>query len=320
MSRQFDNPAANRFELFGEEHELVKPTKPETLAAAIRVRDLLQQACDALDFNPNIPYFQLLNTQQELIDEYISDLGEFDNRILTANINYLTKSLNIRIGDLEKLLGISPGYISRTAKNNSGKKMSIDNVWRIARLFKLELSVLLEIDLQCLSTNTTLLVRFLEKLRRQTEDNEIMWHNCGGSSCDLEKRFRRLPQFRSNRFNDDDDVCYQADHLNPNRKFVLADDIYSTKDVEHGREIVMIAYIPAGANDIEGKYHIDFYFLSTDPIDPSDCKLIKMFYTLDDHFGTLDTYASQLMSSVQFQEADTPLTPDIKNLITSYLD
>ena len=41
------------------------------------------------------------------------------------------------MGDLERLLGISAGYISRTVKENSSKKLSIDVVWKIAELFEI---------------------------------------------------------------------------------------------------------------------------------------------------------------------------------------
>lgn len=320
MSRQYDEAMEYRFEIFDEEYELVEPTNLEELAAAIRIKELLQQGCDTFEPDSGHPYYHLLNTQQEWIDEYVLDLGEFDNRLLIRNINYLTKKHGIRIGDLEKILGISTGYISRTAKNNSSKKMSIDNVWRIARLFGVELRALLETDLQIPNKNTELLVRFLEKLRKQTEDNEITWRNCGGPCSEMEKRFSRLPQFRTNRNTASDDVYYHAPHLNPNARFRLADDIYSTKDVEQGRELVMIAYGLEGNDDSESNYHIDFYFLSTDPLDSSDCKLIKMFYTIDDRFGTLDTYAGLLMSSVQEQEMDASLTPDMRKLITDYLN
>ena len=177
MSRQYNEAMEHRFEIYGEEYDLVEPTNLEELAEAIRVREVLQQGCDSFEPDTGHPYYHLLRTQQDWIDEYMAELGDFDNSLLTKNIAYLTKKHGIRMGDLEKILGISTGYISRTSKNNSGKKMSIDNVWRIARLFGVELRALLETDLQIPNKNTELIARFLEKLRKQTEDNEMVFQH-----------------------------------------------------------------------------------------------------------------------------------------------
>ena len=42
--------------------------------------------------------------------------------LLKKNLAFLLKKYNLKMGDLEKILGISAGYISRTAKENSTKK------------------------------------------------------------------------------------------------------------------------------------------------------------------------------------------------------
>lgn len=321
MSRQYNDAMEHRFEIYGEEYEVVEPTTLEELAEAIRMRELLQQGCDTFEPDSGHPYYHLLRTQQGWIDGYMRDLGDFDNSLLTKNIAYLTKKHGIRMGDLEKILGISTGYISRTSKNNSTKKMSIDNVWRIARLFGVELRALLETDLQIPNKNTELLVRFLEKLRKQTEDNEIMWHNYGGACTDLEPSLRRVRQLQyvRNGTEDDGTLYYRPGHLNPNARFVLADDIYATRDVHQGQELFMIAYALEGHEDSETNYHIDFYISGSDRNHVAGHTLEKMFFTLDDRTGTLDTYAGLLMSSVQTQEMDAALAPDMRKLITNYL-
>lgn len=314
MSRQYDEYMANRFELFGEEYELVEPTNLEELVEALRIKDLLQQGIDSHEPDSGHPYYHLHRTQDDWISEYITDLGDFDNSLLAKNIAYLTKKNGIGIGDLEKILGISAGYISRTAKGGSGKKMSIDNVWRIARLFGVELRALIETDLQIPNQNTELLTRFLDKLRQQTEDNKITWHNCGGACCYMEERLAKLPCFVGG--SDEGATVYRVDHLNPNVRFTLADDIYSCKDIDPQKEFLMVAY---AKDEREESYHIDFYFLVADPKAPAKLRLEKAFFTIDDRFGTLDTYAGLLMHQVQTQEMDASLTPEVRNLITDYL-
>jgi len=314
MSRQYDEYMTNRFELFGEEYELVEPTNLEELVEALRIKDLLQQGIDSSEPDSGHPYYHLHRTQEDWISEYITDLGEFDNSHLARNIAYLTKKNGIGIGDLEKILGISAGYISRTAKGGSGKKMSIDNVWRIARLFGVELRALVETDLQIPNKNTELLVRFLDKLRQQTEDNKITWHNRGGACCFMDEKLAQLPCFIAG-----DEVgatIYRVDHLNPDAKFTLADDIYSCKDIDPQKEFLMVAY---AMDEREESYHIDFYFAVPDATVPAQVRLEKAFFTLDDRFGTLDTYAGLLMHQVQTQEMDAAITPEVRSLITDYL-
>lgn len=314
MSRQYDEYMTNRFELFGEEYELVEPTSLEELVEALRIKDLLQQGIDSLEPDSGHPYYSLQRTQDNWIREYITALGDFDNSLLVKNIAYLTKKNGIGIGDLERILGISAGYISRTAKGSSGKKMSIDNVWKIARLFGVELRALIETDLQIPNKNTELLARFLDKLRQQTEDNKITWHNCGGACCYMEERLSRLPCFVKD--SEQDATVYRVDHLNPDVQFTLADDIYSCKDINPQKEFLMVAY---AMDEREESYHIDFYFLVADSAAPSQSRLEKAFFTIDDRCGTLDTYAGLLMHQVQTQEMDTSLTPEVRNLITDYL-
>lgn len=73
--------------------------------------------------------------QENYIAMYVENLGKFDNSKLASNIAYLCKSAGLRISDLETALGISAGYISRTMKQTSKEKMSIDLVWKISKLF-----------------------------------------------------------------------------------------------------------------------------------------------------------------------------------------
>ena len=173
MSRMYNNSAEHRFEVFGEEYDLVEPESLVDLVEALRVRDALQEGIDATEPDSGHNYYALQRLQNDWIDEYIVSLGEFDNTMLARNINYLCKKNNIRIGDLERILGISTGYISRTAKEKSGKRMSIDIAWRIARIFSVTLTALIETDLQVPNQNTALVAQFLDKLKARTERNDI---------------------------------------------------------------------------------------------------------------------------------------------------
>lgn len=299
-----------------EGEKAIKPTNVRELSLALNKLEEFESLCDRLEVDSNHPAFPLFAEQQRYIAEYMSEIDEYDNAILSRNISYLTKKNGIGIGDLEKILGISAGYISRTAKGgNSGKKMSIDNVWKIARIFGVELSALLEKDLKLPNKNSELLANFLEKVRHQTEENKIHWHNYGGVCYELDKRFAALPFFVESK--NSDEIMYRANHLNSEARFLLADDIYSCKDIIPGKEILMVAYIFEGKED---RYHADFYFVTYESASSGKCILEKAFFTIDDCFGNLDFFARNLMNRIQQQEMDATITPDVRRLIADYLN
>lgn len=313
MYRKFNEYVDQRFELFGEEYELVTPTNLEELVAAIHIRGLLQQGIDTHEPDSGHPYYHLYRKQTAWIDEYIGNLGEFDNSIMMRNIAYLTKKNGIGIGDLEKILGISTGYISRTAKGNSGKKMSIDNVWRIARIFGVELPALLKRDLQIPNQNTELLSRFLEKLCQQTEDHQIQWQNCGGVSCRLQKRLSAHPYFIWDA--EAKEIIYRPSHLDSEARFVLNGDIYSCKDIVPGKELIIVGY---SLGDRENRQY-DFYFTAVATPSYHRACLEKAFFSSDDRSGALGTIAASLSDKILQQELDAVIAPDVRNIITNYL-
>ena len=124
MSRQFDEYMEHKFEYQGELKSLIEPTSFPELVSALSVRDTLQAIIDfALREEDTSGYEELKERQNDYIQEYLNSIGDFDNRILISNIAFLAKSNGIRLGELEKMLGISAGYISRTAKENTGKRL-----------------------------------------------------------------------------------------------------------------------------------------------------------------------------------------------------
>ena len=312
MSRMYNNSAEHRFEVFGEEYDLVEPESLVDLVEALRVRDALQEGIDATEPDSGHNYYALQRLQNDWIDEYIVSLGEFDNTMLARNINYLCKKNNIRIGDLERILGISTGYISRTAKEKSGKRMSIDIAWRIARIFSVTLTALIETDLQVPNQNTALVAQFLDKLKARTERNDIEWENLGGPMCEFDRRLAGMEIFQE----ESDDVVYRPAHLNSERRFTLADDVYACKGVDPEGLLIMVAY---SMDERESSYHIDFYFLRPNNGVNQRWRLDKAFSTIDDRSGQLDRLAGDLMSLVQTQEMDTKITPEVRNVLKNFL-
>lgn len=316
MSRQFDEYMGSMFELHGTTYELVEPKNFDELMQAIEVKGDIELAISELSIDEDASGLEdLLQIQDSYIKDYLDSLGEFDNTVLNSNISYLAKKNDLGIGNLEKLLGISAGYISRTAKGNSAKKMSIDVVWKIAKLFNIDLRTLLEVNQQIPNSNTEILAQFMNKLREQTECYEIEWANAGGDCVALDDAFEeaRLVTEVEN------STLYHPNRLNPDITFLLVSDIYVTDSIDEYRKLAVIPYRAEKQKTI----HYDFVFIWNDMdhhnTDFGGWHWEKVFYTLDDPFGTLDKCATILYDRIQSTEYDAKITPEVRSMIYDYL-
>ena len=299
----------------GAEYEVVTPQNFSDLMRAIKIRDLIQDAISAPSnecHNANLQ--EGLEMQQSLIQKYMDEnIGEFDNRYLISNIAFLAKKNGLRIGELEKLLGLSAGYISRTAKESSAKKLSIDVVWKIGKLFEEDLQSLLCTNLRIPNKNTDVLALFLAKLYCQTEHNEIHWENHGGAAYELENEYRQLKFLTEN---DDGSVQYHPESIWNNRIYEVRSDLHSFW-VTDDKELLMIE---VGLPDRDETLFYDFVFVwSEKEKNQRKLKWDFAFSTRDDITSTLNEYAKDLMSAVISQELDSYLPDDAKDIILDYL-
>ena len=68
---------------------------------------------------------QKLEEQKNFINGFINAQANYDSKFLGSNLDYLLKMHGLRISDLEELLGVSAGYVSRTVNPDSKK----DYLW-----------------------------------------------------------------------------------------------------------------------------------------------------------------------------------------------
>lgn len=145
----------------------------------------------------------------------------------------------MRMGDLEQILRISSGYISRTAKPGSDKKLSIDIVWKIARVFNINLIDLLETDISIPMNNTDLITKFLVKLSAQIKEHSIKWTINGGIIAELSEIFPKLGLITTD---EDNHSMYHPQPQNPEIQWGLADDIYVCRNIDTDKDLAVIPY------------------------------------------------------------------------------
>lgn len=310
MSRQFDEYMEGKFELNGIEYSLIEPDTYAEFTDALQVKQAIQSYISGLMHDDDSSaYYDLLQTQEDYIAEYVERLGDFDNSKIAGNIAFFSKRNGVRIGELEKMLGISPGYISRTLKEGSGKKISIDIVWKIARLLGTDIRTLTEEEMWMPHTNTNLLVSFIQRLYADTRDNYFSWEYGGGLMVQLEERFLEMGLVTE----EGDVVVYHPTHLNPEAQWIVPKDIFYIESFERNKDLVIIPYQHSENERLSG---YDFIFAWEED---GEWKWEKVFYTGDDPFQHLREEADGLYELVEGLELDAKISPQVQKMITRYV-
>lgn len=310
MSQQFDN-MDDKFEYQGDCKSLIQPTSFSKLMEALEIRNTLQSLVDfATREEDTSGYAKMKERQNEYIQTYLSSIGDFDNSILISNIAYLTKSNNIRLGELEKMLGVSAGYISRTAKENTNKRLSIDVVWKLSRFFNVDIDDLVGRNLRLPSETSDLLCRFIAKLSSQTMMDEIEWDCEGGYICESSPLLRSMPLLIED---DNGIVVYHPEHMNQSCRWTLAADVYSCDAISDGERLVIVVFQTEMMKDYR---YYDFFFCS--PNKDGTYSWRNAFYA-NDPLSRLEDKAASLYNQIIRKVDAVRLSPDIRNIVQAYL-
>lgn len=100
---------------------------------------------------------------------------ELDKKLMFENISYLLQETGIKIGELEAEAGVSPGYISRSTKDEKSKP-GIDFIIGAAHALNISVDTLISVRFSELTPTEKYLVEFLEKLKRDTADDKLTWN------------------------------------------------------------------------------------------------------------------------------------------------
>lgn len=123
-----------------------------------------------------------IEKQKIKVNAFLESIGSINRSLLMDNITYLLKEKQLRMSDLEYILDISSGYISRTMKADSDKRLSSEHLWKISRLFNIDLETLVSIDLSKTYTQEDRLMALVTKLKYETMKKIIEWEfftQCG---------------------------------------------------------------------------------------------------------------------------------------------
>lgn len=201
-----------------------------------------------------------ISEQHKELDTYNSGLPTFDYSILLKNITYLVKKQDIKVRDLESMLGVSAGYLSRASADSNdkqpdkaGKKLSIDIVWKIARIFDVGVNELVHIDLENPNSDAAYLAKFFSNVQQKTRDHLLDWDVVNSAQVGKNDIISSIPGISENNVA----LTYEPEHLSD--KFsILGKNCYICRyegTAEYGSYIVIIPY------DIDNKRFYDSFFV-----------------------------------------------------------
>lgn len=125
-----------------------------------------------------------IREQNHQLALFADRLENFDSRYFSGNLEFLMHRDRTRMSDLESLLGVSAGYVSRTMGADSKKRLSVDIAWKIAKIFQVNMDDLLNRDLTAPTKDLKTAVDFVDKLRQDTDNEAVHWKNEGIKPCD----------------------------------------------------------------------------------------------------------------------------------------
>ena len=99
----------------------------------------------------------------------------FDKYLLFQNIRELMKGTEIKLGQIEKEAGCQPGYMSRLDKTDSATDPTAEFIVTASQLLGVSVDVLLNVTIKEMSPNELYMLRFLEKLIRDTIGEKLNW-------------------------------------------------------------------------------------------------------------------------------------------------
>ncbi len=300
-----------------EKCKLVDLHSKDDIAPALEIMKKLAELINLNDEN-RLRYKELSGEQLRRIRNYISRNEELDSSLLANNINFLVKRSGIKIGELEEILEISTGYISRTAREGTGKRLSIDAAWKVSRLFDVDLGLLVSKDLDSLQGNTTLVLKFLEKMTFMTKERKIEWQVAGGYNSPLADTLSDCGIVV-----EEDGACYYVDRYGaPDSRYPLADEIMVAPGLINGQEdLYIIPYSYYG----EGDKRYDFITIPDKAKESAKAQIgetewEKLFFQYDETDDAVVEAAKKLYGAITDAKYDVIVPTKYKSFIQGIAD
>ena len=97
-----------------------------------------------------------------------------NNKIFLDNVYFLIREHQLKIGEFEREIEVSNGYLSRLNKDSTTMP-TLEVVQKIAGYFNVGIDTILKVKMNQLSPSENKMIEFVEKLIREVSNNAINW-------------------------------------------------------------------------------------------------------------------------------------------------
>ena len=243
--------------------------------------------------------------QERQLEEYVKSVGNFDADRFAKNLDILLKRSNLKMSELESILHLSTGYISRTVGTESKRKLSVDALWKIAGLFQINIDDLVKRDITAPTKDLKAVAEFLDKLVMDTDEEKIRWQSV--EITPNEKNFDMFPYV-------DDKRVFVANSL-PVGSCGLT-DAYSVS-VEFG-EFYFFRW-----KNLSGRIEYGLYIFDNHIFEESRGEadaFIRIMTSASDSAGIMDAECGRLMNSIKTREKDFVVSKEARKYMDRYLN
>ena len=169
----------------------------------------------------------------DMIDVYVDHLEiDFTER-LQKNLEYLFDKYDLKWGQVEdKVLGLSTGYLSRTLGRDAPKKMSVQTLIKLSRMFGISMDRLVYDDISSAQDNLKLLMEFIDKIANDTRIGKLYWTLEDETE---ESDIYDLDQEKENRVT-------SPSILRGRNRLVLANKVVRCAGVSDCRDLILVPY------------------------------------------------------------------------------
>ena len=241
--------------------------------------------------------------QERQLSDFVKSVGSFDSDRFAQNLDILLKKNNLKMSELESILNLSTGYISRTIGNESKRKLSVEALWKIAGLFQINIDDLIRRDISEPTKDLKTATSFIEKLVEDTDKEKIRWDSV--STRPDSDNFFMFPTI-------DDKEVFVANSL-PAENCGLV-DAYSV-NINVG-ELYFFRVKKAS-----GGYEYSFYIFDEDILSSNgDDPFVRIMISRSDSSGILDIECDKLMNSIKIREKDFVVSKEARSYMDRFLN
>ena len=312
------------FFFFDDEHPYTIPTseslgvyKVKSLTDYIRAKDHLKklkalydqmgQEKEEVDDEAEAVSTAILE-QEKQIDDFVASINVFDSKYLSNNLEHLLKQNHMKVSELEALLNVSAGYISRTMGADSKKRISIDIVWMIAQVFNANIDDLLNRDLTAPTKDLKKVISFVQKLATETNEESLHWQSHGNKPTRETEYFFRTENGQAT--------------FAPNGE---KDDFYEIRGIYSVRINIGKIYLVELEN-IFNELSFRFYLFNEEDYYQSQGSgyeiepLVLMIDSGKDKTEILNAECGKLRNSIKTHEKDFVVSDQTRSLLEQYLN